>query len=341
MLRAGRFRHRLLDEQFLENNSAQASVSLAPFLSQWRNGLLTDVEMACVYLLIFNFLRRPSDFMGGKHNLPLPQSTSNGTSVSCREVVETLRPTLPESLRHAKSLRLFDNDDGFVTLFSAHSWRSIPFSVQRSLACWEAGLYPLQLMTRLPSELEVLEMQARGERVVSMLIEADQIKNFVEEGRDVLGFIVHDLIHADHFFHDPRKAQAQIHFCQHLLKVLELPQIQTMLTTDAVFRKEFHYLMSDMNSVPLHLLKTLKAVLLGFYKRQASPDMKQPLPLIAELKFNECYRQVLENWNFSDLEFSAALRLNTENYVHPADSVLLDQALSKNHSPTENYLVIS
>ncbi|UYL09501.1 hypothetical protein B9G69_002800 [Bdellovibrio sp. SKB1291214] len=185
-----------------------------------------------------------------------------------------------------------------------------------------------------------MAMQAQGRRCVSMLIGSEEIRSFVEEGRDVLGFIVHDLIHADHFFHDPIRAQAQVLFCQRLVEVLKLPAIQHMLVKDETFRKEFHYLMSDMNSVPLNLLKTLKAVLLGYYKRQSTDDMKQSLPLEIEATFNECYHQVLQRWNFSTSEFAAAQRLNTEEYQHPADSVLLDLALGKNHSPIENNLVL-
>jgi hypothetical protein len=338
MLRAGRFRHRLLDETFLQTHSQQATVSLAPFLNLWRNGKLSDVEMACAYLLTFTFLRRPTDFLGGKHNLPLPQSPSQG--VSSGFIVSMFRKTLPPDLSGYKSLRPLETNDNFVTTLCSHSWRSIPFSVQRSLTAWKSGTYPLNLMTHLPSADDVLTMQARGHRCVSMLVEADEIRCFVEEGRDVLGFIVHDLIHADHFFHDPIKAQAQVIFCQKLLEVLKLPAIQHMLFSDETFRKELHYLMSDMNSVPLHLLKTLKAVLLGYYKRQTTDDMKQSLPLEIEAEFNQCYSQVLQIWDFSEHEFAAAQRLNTENFQHPTDSVLLDQALGKNHSPSENNLVL-
>lgn len=338
MLRAGRFRHRLLDESFLKAHSQQATRSLAPFLNLWRNGDLSDVEMVCAYLLTFIFLRRPTDFLGGKHNLPLPESHVPGTASGI--IVSMLRATLPQELAGYKSLRPLETDADFVTTFCSHSWRSIPFSVQRSLASWKSGLYPLNLMTSLPSADDVLLMQARGRRCVSMLIESEEIRSFVEEGRDVLGFIVHDLIHADHFFHDPARAQAQVIFCQKLLEVLKLPAIQHMLFTDEIFRQEFHYLMSDMNSVPLHLLKTLKAILLGYYKRQTTDDMKQSLPSEIEARFTKCYHQVLQSWDFSPTEFAAAQRLNTENYQHPADSVLLDRALGKNHSPTENNLVI-
>jgi hypothetical protein len=338
MLRVGRFRHRLLDETFLQSHSAQAARCLLPFIELWKSKKLSDIEMVGAYLLTFIFLRRPTDFLGGFHNLPLPQRVASG--VSGKFIISTLRQTLPEELMVAKSLRPLETESDFVSTLCAHSWRSIPFSVQKSLSAWQCGFYPLNLLTYLPSADDVLAMQAQGQRCVSMLLKPEEIHSFVEEGRDVLGFIVHDLIHADHFFHDPARAQAQIDFCQKLLEVLKLPAIQHMLFIDDVFRKEFHYLMSDMNSVPLHLLKTLKAVLLGYFKRQNDGNMKQALAASAEIQFADCYRQVLQAWDFTDAEFAAAQRLNTVLFQHPADSVLLDQALGKNHSPTENYLVI-
>ncbi|WP_413584714.1 hypothetical protein [Bdellovibrio sp. HCB274] len=323
----------------MRNNTAQAAKSLSPFIELWRNKSLSDVEMVCAYLLVFCFLRRPQDFLGGLHNLSLPENAKPGVTGSA--VISILRKTLPTTLANAKSLSHLDSSECFVASFCARSWRSIPFSVQKSVISWKCGVYNLNLTTQIPSAMEVLEMQAMGQRCVSMLIAPEELESFVEEGRDVLGFIVHDLIHADHFFHDPVRAAAQVHFCKNLLKVLKLEQIKSMLADDVLFQKEFHYVMSDMNSVPLHLLKTLKAVLLGYYKRQVAADMKQNLPTSLEAKFNTCFQKVLESWSFTGDEWAAALRLNTLDYQHPHDSVLLDRALSKNHSPSENYLVLS
>ncbi|MEK2688157.1 hypothetical protein [Bdellovibrio sp. GT3] len=337
MLRAGRFRHRLLDETFLQNNTQQAITALAPFISLWRNKHLSDVEMVCTYLLVFCFLRRPQDFLGGLHNLPLPNTPRSG--ISGHKVISVLRDSLPAHLAGAKSLSHLDTEANFVDAYCARSWRSIPFSVQRTVNSWQTGHYNLNLTTEIPSAFDVLKMQALGQRCVSMLIQPHEIDSFVEDGRDVLGFIVHDLIHADHFFHDPIRATAQVHFCKNLLHVLSLQQINDMLSEDDLFKNEFHYLMSDMNSVPLHLLKTLKAVLLGFYKRKTSEDMKQNLPPGLEADFKDCFQNVLTSWSFTAEEWAAAERLNTSEYQHPSDSVLLDKALSKNHSLTENYLV--
>lgn len=327
MLRAGRFRHRLLDDSFLKNQGPQAFYCLQPFLQKWSQKDLDDVEIAAIYILIFAFLRRPKDFLGGVHNKTM-DDFSTDRFISGDEVIDILQSHLPESLRDAKSLNRLRCATSFVKHFCSLSWRSIPLSVSRSLMAWKSGRYPLRLLLTLPTPEEVLHMQAGGERCISMLIQKEQIVDFVEEGRDVLGFIVHDLIHADHFFADSEKARTQISFSQKLLQIQSFPQIRQMMTEDAVFEKEFHYLMSDMNSVPLHLLKTLKAVFLGFYKRRSGLPMQAPLSFACEKDFLHLYESALQSWEFSAEALQAAHRLNTPYYQGPDDGELLHQALS-------------
>lgn len=329
MLRVGRFRHRLLDDGFLKNQSALAHQCLQPFLNLWRSNALSDTEIAAVYIAVFSFLRRPTDFLGGPHNQPLAVPTRQ-SSFRARDFLDLLRRELPETLCNVKSLRRFDHDGDFLTYFCSQSWRSIPLSVAQSLMAWQAGKYPLQLFDYVPTPFEVLSLQTQGQRCVSMLQTQDEMQNFVEEGRDVLGFIVHDLIHADHFFADPAKAAAQVHFSQRLAVIFALPKIQEMLKADAVFKSEFEYLMSDMNSFPLHLLKTLKAVLLGYFKRREGLDMKSPLPAVAEQEFQDLYGASLKPWNFRMDALNAAQRLNTPLFESPNDEHLLHHALSIN-----------
>lgn len=328
MLRAGRFRHRLLDDDFLKTLSPLASKALQPFLALWKQRILDEAEMAAIYILIFAFLRRPKDFLGGPHSEHLAFSPKEN-AFPAKEVVQIFRDQLPTPLKEAKSLARLEQESSFINTFCQLSWRSIPLSVPRSLCAWQAGQYPLVLLTHVPTPDEVMDLQAQGRRCVSMLTRPSELENFVEEGRDVLGFIVHDLIHADHFFADPQKAAAQIQFSQKLLRVRGLPPIQDMLGKDDLFQKEFHYLASDMNSVPLHLLKTLKAILLGHFKRQQGLPMASALPIQIEKDFHTLFETVLTPWNFSPEALLAAHRLNSPQYHGPSDAALLDLALSQ------------
>lgn len=326
MLRSGRFRHRLLDETFLNQHAAQAHRSLSPFLALWHQGQFSDVEIACVYIWIFCLLRRPQDFFGGPHSQPL-HFAATASTLKAKSALQILKSTLPDHLQNTNPLKRFDVETSFVEFFCSHSWRSIPYSVARSLCEWYNGSYDLKLLTTIPSVEEVLEMQAQGRRCVSMLVDADEIQNFVLEGRDVLGFIIHDLIHADHFFHHRDNAKAQIQFSQKLVVLRQFPQIDDMMSTDSKFRDELHYLMSDMNSVPLHLLKTLKAVVLGYFKRRDQVEMNALLSSQSEAEFRGVLETLLAPWNMPPMALEAIHRLNTPLNRGLEDNTLIDQAL--------------
>jgi hypothetical protein len=330
MLRSGRFRHRLLDDSFLKDQSAQAFQGLQPFFMRWKAGELSDAEMAAIYVVVFSFLRRSQDFLGGIHN-EFTASESLQTPpnmLSCRNFMEILRATLPESLAKVKSLTRFENDQGFLPFLCRHTLRSIPISVMRSLSAWQNGTYPLTLWTTIPSPEEVLQLQVGGKRCVSMFIQESEFSQLASDGRDVFGFLIHDLIHADHFFHDPVNAQAQIQFSQRLQILWQQPFLQERLLADSEFKEEFYYLMSDMNSVPLHLLKTLKAQLLAHTKRQANTAITAPLPDHLEPHFCALFEQALQPWKFSVPGLEAAHRLNSLHYLHPQDSYILHQELT-------------
>lgn len=329
MLRSGRFRHRLLEDDFLKSKGPLAYQCLKEFLPLWQSQQIHAVEMAAVYIFIFAFLRRPKDFLGGLHNQAMDELRISNPLPS-DQVLKILKKNLPSELQNAKSLQRLQNTQPFLEYFCQHSWRSIPLATQISLMAWQSGRYPLLLMTTIPSPDEVLQMQADGFRCVSMLIEENQILSFIEEGRDVLGFVVHDLIHGEHFFADPEKARAQIDFSQKLIQVKKQPLIQKMLKTDSAFRAEFDYLSSDMNSVPLHLLKTLKAVLLGHFKRQANLAIDAPLPPQIETEFHSIFESTLEPWGFSAAALFAAHRLNTIHFKGLSDAALLHESLTTN-----------
>ncbi|MNT81947.1 hypothetical protein D3C72_2216060 [compost metagenome] len=83
-----------------------------------------------------------------------------------------------------------------------------------------------------------------------------------------------------------------------------------------------------MNSVPLHLLKTLKAQLLAHMKRQVNTAITAPLPDHLEPHFCALFEQALKPWKFSIKGLEAAHRLNSLHYLHPEDSYILHQELT-------------
>jgi hypothetical protein len=89
-----------------------------------------------------------------------------------------------------------------------------------------------------------------------------EAKHWLEmhEGRDAYSFILHDLIHADHFFGKPEWREGQIEFYKRCLTLWRLPEFQDQLAQDSLLREQFEYAYSDMNSHPQHLNQYLQSI---------------------------------------------------------------------------------
>lgn len=145
--------------------------------------------------------------------------------------------------------------------FLSTRWKGIPERTQLALEKWEAGLWSIELFCRPLEPLEVLQQLESGKRGLTILHTAEAIGSLVEEKFDALGFIIHDLMHAYQFFHDPISNQGQRKFAKALLAWLNELQTQQPDSWKLLMNHEaFNYLMSDMNSHPTHLRLTLQHV---------------------------------------------------------------------------------
>ncbi len=118
---------------------------------------------------------------------------------------------------------------------------------QETLINWLNGNWPIIMTDKIPSPKEMLEIQANGKRFVSYL---PHLKGPILEKEDSWDFMLHDLMHAERFFHSPSLYKSQVGFFKWLLdQSLNLVGF------------EWDYLRSDMNTHPLHALKFLKHLL--------------------------------------------------------------------------------
>jgi hypothetical protein len=118
-------------------------------------------------------------------------------------------------------------------------------------------------MFHIPSPGEVLAQQCRGSRCVTVLTRPSELERFVLGERDCLSFTMHDLIHADHFFHDNESREGQLGFYALLRDGLLRGDFGRHLEHPE-FAREFDYLISDMNAYGVHLMKCLKSALLHY-----------------------------------------------------------------------------
>ncbi len=132
-----------------------------------------------------------------------------------------------------------------LAFLNTHTLRKVSLRVNRSLIAWSEGRYGLQFTTRIPTPYEVLEMQTQGQRIVSLPQKSTN-------GKTPYEFVIHDLEHADRFFHDPILQAQQVDFFKRLKTSMDAGRFKSFLR-DAEFEKKFNYLISDMNSHPAHM----------------------------------------------------------------------------------------
>ncbi len=318
MIRAGRFKHRLLEQDFLHSKAMDKAIDLIQeFKSLHIQNQISNTEWTAIYIFILSYFRRPKDFLGGPHKEFETRQISGALQMQdIRKIMQL--PILNSRIQ---------DTENFLEVFCTHSLRSIPLSVQKSISFWHSNPQRLIHFEHIPSPEDVMNMQALGRRCVSVLTKPTEMQSFVEAGRDVLGFVVHDLIHADHFFQDPEQAQTQIAFSRKMQILNALPEIQNRIKTDIEFMNEWHYLISDMNTVSLHLLKSLKAILLASYKRQHNVAYKDDLPATTELEFQTFWSSLGAYFELKSEQIPAWQSLNTNSFKIPHDALILNQVL--------------
>ena len=138
--------------------------------------------------------------------------------------------------------------------------RFLPIAVNDVLERWHRSEVSLILLFHKPTPQEVLEHQCQGKRIVSLLIELNEILEFEEHDRDFAGFLIHDLLHANHFFtSEEGEYERQVQFSNWMRELTNDDGFQQILKYGPQVQSQFEYLFSDMNTHTWHLLKTLKS----------------------------------------------------------------------------------
>ncbi len=176
-----------------------------------------------------------------------------------------------------------------------------------------SGRYPLILRTDIPQPLAMLRRQCGGERYVTYLDREEDLSKPVGRFAGSFEFLMHDLEHAHKFFGDQELFRGQVNFFN-LLKSI-LPRLQVW-TSDPLFEKDLNYLMSDMNSHPVHLFKYLKAIVLTAELRKGHEDHAQ---------LDAFWTDILNEWQTPAEIRQAALRINRPGIETGTDQALVHE----------------
>lgn len=283
--RAGRFKKKLVSEDKLISEAPLLEARLAPVLLLFHAKSISQAEFTTLSLIATLSLRSPGKWLGARaptlqleHNLPF------------------LLKDIPWKLED-NVLKRLDSFSNLGDVLNHFALKSTPLAVNRALLHWSTNRYSLDLAFNIPSPVEVLKLQKHGRRCVTVLTKSENLKKYVLGERDSLSFTMHDLIHADHFYHDNTCFQGQLAFYG-LLDYCSDQNHFPVQMQNPKFLAEFDYLISDMNAYAIHLMKCLKSALIFHH-----PE--------GEVFFEEWTRKIAKH----EPEIRALLLLNQKSYV--------------------------
>lgn len=240
-----RYRPVFCSDQFYSDNQS--------LFTEWKHlfSSLSSIEKTQAWVIALSLLRRPEDWFGGLRKSPLVQfnASSAGHSLTLKDL-----QTKYSNLHIPTKL----SDFNLYQVANEVKIKAVPDAALRSLACLTNQIYPIQILNYVPTPAELLNFQLQDKRILTFNEELTEWPSTLYHGRDFLSFMIHDLIHADHFFINSENRSGQLGFYHCVKQILQNKNLQTLLKDDK-FTAGFEYIISDMNSHPIHLFKTLHA----------------------------------------------------------------------------------
>lgn len=248
ILKKDRYRPRFCQPSFYETNQF--------LFTHWKNIFqnLSLTEKVQAWVIALTCLRRPTDWFGGIRTKPLKlkqdQFAINPHSLTVSELFNNTTIRTPKKISESWCLR---------QLLASVLIKPLPETCLHPLFQMSDPHFPLEIISFVPTPLELLNLQIQGRRVITFHENFESWPNDINNDRDFLSFIIHDLIHADHFFKSTQQRQGQLGFYLFIKKIMNDSHLQKLLT-HPVFKIQFEYMISDMNSHPVHLFKTFRAI---------------------------------------------------------------------------------
>jgi hypothetical protein len=206
-----------------------------------------------------------------------------------------------------------------------HDFRQVRRRAVDALLAWLRGEWPLVLLDHVPCAQDVLRMQAAGRRPVTVVAEPARMREPLMDKPNASAFLLHDLEHANRFFHDPLQHGAQRRFAQRLLEACDAGEFRAH-RSDPVFAAKFDYLAADMNTHVVHSLQYLRAILVEFYLRRDGRAPSDALSDGARREMQELWRSLGSQWKFGDEALCALDALSTGK-LGPLETTVLAAAV--------------
>ena len=195
----------------------------------------------------------------------------------------------------------------------------VPLAALRALGAWDAGTFRVQMLLHVPTPLEVLRFQAQGVRPVTLLMDPERLWTSVERFPNAFELTVHDLIHAERFQRDQAVMVSQVGFFLLLQDLVSSSTINSLLESDPELKREFEYVLSDMNTVPVHGLQYLKAILIRHYLRRGGRSVSEFLGVEEKQVFDRDFLKLIQVWRVDKATEQALMRMCSSAYQPDVD----------------------
>jgi hypothetical protein len=180
------------------------------------------------------------------------------------------RDPRPDALAWWDELRGMDDEEARERLLhylQRYGFLEVIANVPAALCAWLRGQWPLTLCEHIPDPEEVLRMQVRGTRPVTILREYPRLFQPVLNKANAYAFMVHDLEHAYKYFHDAELHRGQKGFFTAIERMLRQGVLDNY-RRDSSFAGKFAYLIGDMNTHAEHSVQFLRAILVEYHLRR-------------------------------------------------------------------------
>jgi len=236
--------------------------AITTLTTRWRSGELRDAAFAVLYFLHW-------------------QIHLHGRRFAARRFKHDARPDPVQWLHELAQVQGVARDELLVRYIERYQFLGVIPNVNIALSQWLQGRWPLVLCEHVPLPVEVLDLQVRGLRPVTLICDAVRARLPVLRKPDAFAFMTHDLEHAYKLFHDARLHNLQRSFFA-ALQSAQQRDVFAPYARDAEFRTRFDYLISDMNTHPVHSVQYLRAILVEFHLRIEHGGANQALSPAAQ-----------------------------------------------------------
>lgn len=284
--RNGSYKKILIDAQTLAAHGDYLRINIDAL----KKSQLSPCDFTTLYLLLFLRIKHPKNWLQPKSSAPKNQNST---------IKKELLSIIPESflLNEWETQKLEGLDA--IDLFSSFHLKAVPLSINRTMLNWYHGLWSIESLEFIPSPRQLLKLQVKNTRCITLITDPSSIASLVLESRDPLSFLLHDLMHADQFFSQVESLKGQLGFYKLLNNIYDRSELKSLLKNDEHFKKEFEYVASDMNAYVIHLFKCLKSSIYRTEPKSGADDF---------------FHLLLNWWEMNDEQKKSSHLLNSPDF---------------------------